>query len=176
MDRLIIDFEMQLVEPGCAPGASRWNALLTFPDDISDVFPYLNALFEGVSYDHQNKTLIWREGGQTYAFRPQEIRIAQVLDLQDAREIADTIIDRVNRIWEEREQTTPRYTERKLPPVIEIYKLLPQTNCRQCDYATCMAFAADLRQGKVLVEDCPPLSQSEHSANKDSIRHLFASA
>lgn len=176
MDRLAKNYEIQLIEPGCAPGASHWNALLSFPNDISDVFPYLNALFESVWYDHENKTLIWREEDQTYAFRPREIRIAQVQDTQDAREIANEIITRINRIWEDREQTTPRYTERKAPPVIEIYKLLPRSNCRQCGYSACMAFAADLRKGKVLVEDCPPLCQPEHLAKKDRINHLFATA
>jgi len=176
MDRLVKDYEIQLIEPGCAPGASHWNALLSFTNDISNVFPYLNALFEGVWYDHENKTLIWREEDQMYAFRPREIRIAQVHDPQDAREIADDIIARINRIWEEREQTTPRYTERKPPPVIEIYKLLPQSNCRQCGYPACMAFAADLRKGKVLIGDCPPLCQPEHLAKKDRIDSLFASA
>ncbi|MFC1971209.1 (Fe-S)-binding protein, partial [Chloroflexota bacterium] len=103
-------------------------------------------------------------------------RIAQVHDPQDAREIADEIVARINRIWGEREQTNPRYTERKPPPVIEIYKLLPQSNCRQCGYPACMAFAADLSKGKVLIGDCPPLCQPEHLAKKDRIDSLFASA
>ncbi len=102
--------------------------------------------------------------------------MAQVRDSQDAREIADEIIARINRILEEREQITPRYTEGKPPPAIEIYKLLPQTNCRQCGYPACMAFAADLRKGKVLIGDCPPLCQPEHLAKKDRIDSLFASA
>jgi ArsR family metal-binding transcriptional regulator len=176
MDRLIEDFEVQLVEPGCAPGATRWNALATFSNDISDVFPYLNALFDGVWYDHENKTLIWREDTQTYAFRPNEIRIAQVQDPEHARQAVSELVDRLNRIWQERDGTEPRYTERKRPPVIDILKLLPQTNCRQCGYATCMAYAADLSQGKTELEDCPPLSLPEHAGRKEKIAELFARA
>ena len=176
MDKLAKDYELQLIEPGCAPGASHWNALLSFPNDISDLFPYLNALFESVLYDHENKTLIWRKEDQMYAFRPREIRIARVRDLQDAWEIAEKIIARINCVWGEREQTAPRYTERKPPPVLEIYKLLPQSNCRQCGYTACMAFATALRKGKVLLGECPPLCQPEHLAKKDRIDRLFASA
>ena len=176
MDRLIEDFEIQLVEPGCAPGATHWNALVSFPNDISPVFPYLNASFDGIWYDHENTTLIWREPSQTCAFRPNEIRIAQVQDPADAREITSELIDKINRIWQERGKITPRFTERKPPPVIDIFKLLPQTNCRQCGYATCMAYAADLSQGKTELEDCPPLSQPEHSEKKEKIADLFASA
>lgn len=176
MDKLIADYEMQLIEPGCAPGASRWNALLTFPNDISEVFPYLNGQFDGIWYDHENKTLIWRDDGQMYACRPREIRIAQVIDPQNARESAEEIISRINHVWEKREQITPRYTERKPVPIIDIFKLLPQTNCKLCGRPTCMAFAADLSQGKALIEDCPPLCQPEHSASKEKLAGLFISA
>ena len=140
------------------------------------MFPCLNALFESVWYDHEKKTIIWREEDQTYAFRPREIRVARVQDPQDARKIADEIIIRINRIWRDREQITLRYTERKPSPVIEIYKLLPQANCRQRGYPACMAFAADLSKGKVLVGDCPLLRQPEHLEKKDRIDCLFTSA
>ncbi len=176
MDRLISDYEISLVEPGCAPGASRWNALITFPNDISEVFPYLNAKFENIRYDHANKTLIWREDDQIYALRPQEIRVAQVSDPQDARDIAGEIVARINRVWEEREQITPRFTERVPPPVIEILKRLPRTNCRECGYTTCMAFAADLSAGRARIEDCPPLHRPEHSGRREQIAALFKDA
>jgi len=173
MAKLIEDYELQLVEPGCAPGSSRFNALLTFPDDISAVFPYLNALHESVWYDHENETLIWREDDQTYAFRPHEIRIARVPEPQEARALAEETISMLNRVWEERDKVEPRYTERKPPSVIEIYKLLPQTNCKLCGYPTCMAFAADLSKSKVLPEDCPPLNEPERSAEREKIGRLF---
>ena len=108
-----------------------------------------------------------------YALRPREIRVAMVYDLQNAREIAEEFISRINHIWEKHEQITPLYTERKPPPVIEILKLLPKSNCKLCGYLTCTAFAADLSQGKVLIEDCPSLCQPEYSAKKEQIAGLF---
>ena len=176
MERLIEDFEIELTEPGCAPGATHWNALVSLPHDISAVFPYFNALFAGAWYDHDNKTLILRKDSQTYAFRPHEIRIARVQDPADAREIVSELADRVNRVWQERDKTEPRYTERKPPPVLDIFKMLPQTNCRQCGCPTCMAYAAALSQGKAQLEDCPPLSQPENAASKKKIADLFTSA
>lgn len=40
---------------------------------------------------------------------------------------------------------------------LEILKLLPQTNCRQCGLPTCMAFAAGVMQGKKTMAECPHL-------------------
>ena len=173
MDRLIESYEIQLVEPGCAPGTARWGAQVSLPDDISAVFPYLNAVLDGAWYDHENQVLIWREDSQAYAFRPHEILVAQVQDPLDARKIVSEMATRVNRIWQERESITPRFTERKLPAIIDIFKLLPQTNCRLCGYPTCMAFAADLSQGKAELEHCPPLSHPECAEKREKIGNLF---
>ena len=43
---------------------------------------------------------------------------------------------------------------------MELYKFLPKTNCKKCG-KTCMAFSLDLLQGKVKVDDCPPLLESK---------------
>lgn len=40
---------------------------------------------------------------------------------------------------------------------LEIYKLLPKTNCKKCGYPTCLAFAMKLAAGKADVELCPDL-------------------
>jgi len=42
---------------------------------------------------------------------------------------------------------------------LDIYKLLPKTNCRECGFATCLAFAMQLAKKAVSVDKCPYLSQ-----------------
>ena len=41
---------------------------------------------------------------------------------------------------------------------IEIYKLLPQTNCQDCGYPTCLAFAMKLAAKQADLDDCPHVS------------------
>ncbi len=38
---------------------------------------------------------------------------------------------------------------------LDIYKLLPKTNCKDCGFATCLAFAMALVQKKVSLDKCP---------------------
>ena len=38
---------------------------------------------------------------------------------------------------------------------LAIYKLLPKTNCRECNFPTCLAFAMQLAAKKVSLSDCP---------------------
>ncbi len=42
---------------------------------------------------------------------------------------------------------------------IEIYKLLPQTNCKECGEPTCLAFAMKLAAGKTELALCPYVSE-----------------
>lgn len=42
---------------------------------------------------------------------------------------------------------------------IEVYKLLPKTNCGKCPQKTCMAFALSILKGDVKVDACPELSE-----------------
>ena len=42
---------------------------------------------------------------------------------------------------------------------IEIYKLLPKTNCGDCGVPTCLAFAMALAAGKTELDKCPRLSE-----------------
>jgi len=41
---------------------------------------------------------------------------------------------------------------------LEIYKKLPKTNCKDCGFPTCLAFAMQLAAGKVEIDRCPHLS------------------
>jgi len=41
---------------------------------------------------------------------------------------------------------------------IQIFKLLPKTNCKECGVPTCLAFAMNLASGKASLDDCPYVS------------------
>ena len=47
---------------------------------------------------------------------------------------------------------------------LEIFKLLPKTNCRDCGVPTCMAFAMKLAQKKADLSECPHASEEAKAA------------
>jgi acetyl-CoA decarbonylase/synthase complex subunit gamma len=47
---------------------------------------------------------------------------------------------------------------------LEIYKLLPKTNCKECGFPTCLAFAMKLAQKQVELDACPYVSQEAKEA------------
>lgn len=51
---------------------------------------------------------------------------------------------------------------------IQIYKLLPGTNCKECGYPTCLAFAMKLAAKQVELSDCPHVSEEAQSKLAES--------
>jgi len=132
-------------------------------DDISQVLPYLNAELEHpTDYRRSDEILLWNYRDKKYAFRPHEIAIAPVSDNKEAEELSTSIIETVNDIWRRKDIITPSFEGRKpLPRVLDIYKLLPRSNCKKCGFPTCMAFAVELRMDFMKVSLCPYLSEQD---------------
>ena len=53
---------------------------------------------------------------------------------------------------------------------LDIYKLLPKTNCRECGFVTCLAFAMQLAKRQVPPEKCPYLSDDAKRALESASR------
>jgi acetyl-CoA decarbonylase/synthase complex subunit gamma len=51
---------------------------------------------------------------------------------------------------------------------IQIYKLLPQTNCKECGFPTCLAFAMKLAAKQVELSDCPYVSEESQAQLAES--------
>lgn len=47
---------------------------------------------------------------------------------------------------------------------LEIYKLLPKTNCRECGFPTCLAFALSLAKKVTSLDKCPHITKSAKEA------------
>ena len=174
-NKLITDYRFELIEDHHSPGSGRYGVRVILPADISASFAYLNTVLDDTLYDHENSILIGTNKRRRYAFRPHEIQVGMVADLYEAPSIVDEVVDLVNQVWKEREHITPSLRERKLPTVYNIYKLLPRTNCKECGYPTCLACAADIRNGVISLEGCPLLSRPEYKQNGEQIRTLFSS-
>ncbi|MFW9794561.1 MAG: acetyl-CoA decarbonylase/synthase complex subunit gamma [Candidatus Thorarchaeota archaeon] len=54
----------------------------------------------------------------------------------------------------------------KLPGPLEIYPLLPGTNCKECGEANCMAFATKMAEHTVKLKACTPLFEDPKYAKK----------
>ncbi|MFI5329853.1 MAG: (Fe-S)-binding protein [Desulfobaccales bacterium] len=146
----------EIFRPKCDPGKEVLHSIATFEADISPVFPYLNAELGGWDYDQRNQVVLLKlSAGKWITLQPFEIAIRGARDQEESLALLAWIKGQLNDIYGRRGEITPRYTSQAGLKVLEILKLLPRTNCRACGYATCMAFAAALREGEISLHDCP---------------------
>ena len=57
---------------------------------------------------------------------------------------------------------------------LDIYKLLPKTNCKKCGSPTCLAFAMKLAMKKASLDDCPDITAEARKALEESSRPPIA--
>ncbi|HJW98281.1 MAG TPA: acetyl-CoA decarbonylase/synthase complex subunit gamma [Candidatus Bathyarchaeia archaeon] len=59
---------------------------------------------------------------------------------------------------------------------IDVYKLLPRTNCKECGEENCMAFATKLVNREVTIEKCPPLLTKEFEKSYRQLKEMLKPA
>jgi len=64
---------------------------------------------------------------------------------------------------------------RELSP-IDVYKLLPRTNCKECGEENCMAFATKVVNREVSIEKCPPLLKKENEKAYKQLKEMLKPA
>jgi len=64
---------------------------------------------------------------------------------------------------------------RELSP-IDVYKLLPRTNCKECGEENCMAFATKVVNREVTIEKCPPLLTREFENAYNQLKEMLKPA
>lgn len=171
------DYDLHLEAPGCEPGAEYWNATARFQDDISDVFPYLNAQWKNAIYSPGAKQITYQMGDHAVALKVQEITISNLPDRDSATIEMEKVIAEINRIWMDRENLTPLYTARKRLVAMEIYQLLPQTNCKECGQPSCFAFASKVTVGEASIQACTPLfGEVQYAKKRQALLDMLADA
>jgi ArsR family metal-binding transcriptional regulator len=152
------------------------HAIATFTVDISPAFPYVHAELGGWDYDQANQVLLLKlSDGKWITLHPQKIAIRGARDIQEAHALLAWIQGQINDIYARREAITPRYVSQAGLKIMEILKLLPLTNCKLCGYATCMAFAAAMREGEISLNDCPPLWEEKFQEKREKLQAYLES-
>jgi ArsR family metal-binding transcriptional regulator len=173
---LIEKYDVEVFTPPCEPGAERFSAIARLTTDISEVLPYLNATLRGAIHHPSANALTWKKGGHNIAFHSYEVATSNVEDREGAEKELKGLIELVNRTWERRAEITPDTTTRQRPTPMAIYKLLPNTNCKQCGEATCYSFALKLVVSQKKIADCPPLAEPQYAKKRAALEGIVIEA
>ena len=166
--------EYNITKVRCSFCNPEWIAVRAeLSDDISEVFPYLNAVLKNAVYTPKVPSLNFKMETGFISLMPREINVGQVLYEDDAIKILDYLKELVNDTWEKRKGITPLYERKGEIKAKDIVDFLPKTNCRDCGLPTCFAFAVAMIRGQKRLKDCSALSKPEFAEDKEALVRLL---
>lgn len=142
---------------GAEMGDGANSARFELDDNLSPLFPYLNAVADRPRYYEKPDYIKFLLDDRLCAFYPCQGVFAPVRDLDDAMAFLPRLLDYLMDVSRRSSGIVPSYKKYRPGSVLDIYRLLPGSNCRICGYATCMAFAAALSCQHTSMVKCPHL-------------------
>ena len=129
---------------------------------LGEVLPYLATLPGIIAWNPELPTLTFRRPHGFMTLYNDKVYITQVVDTAEGLELFATLVEAINAVWERRAELIAVTTKKRAPRHLDIWELLPRSNCKQCGEASCLAFAVGLLQHKRVLAECTPL-QSDPS-------------
>ena len=155
--------EFSLSRAGILAGGML-GAYFRLDTNVSQLFPYINATFKDAKfYDKPDYVQFIIDGIQCNLY-PIDVTAAPFTDRNQALAFAKRLIGFLNDIYVKKDSIKPDFKKISPVSVFDIFKLLPQNNCKECGYTTCMAFAAAISKSETTPDKCPdfrnPISES----------------
>lgn len=158
---LLQSYTKDIFRPECNPSFQSLHCIAHLDQDVSEALPYLNSMLGGFDYFKEPPAVTFRIQGKIITVHPREIAVNALKDEEEADKILQWLQREINEAWEKRDQIEPRFESSPKPKILEILKLLPKTNCRECGQPTCMVFAALAAQDVKNADDCPALTEEK---------------
>ena len=133
---------------------------------LGEVLPYLATLPGIIAWNPQALTLTFRRPHGFMTLYNEKVYITQVVDTSEGLELFTALKDAINAVWEKRAELLAVTTLKNAPRHLDIWHVLPQTNCGQCGESTCLAFAVALIQHTHTLTECPILQNDLHFTDR----------
>jgi ArsR family metal-binding transcriptional regulator len=155
---LLKGYREEISRPECNNSFQSVHCIAHLEQDISEVLPYLNAVLGGDIYIKDPPSVTFKTQGKLITVHPRKIAVNALRDEAEAHHIIEWLKKEVNDAWENRNKIVPKFDGKSKPHILEIYKLLPKSNCRKCGQPTCMMFASLATEGVKGCGDCPDMT------------------
>ncbi|RLC10033.1 MAG: Fe-S cluster protein [Deltaproteobacteria bacterium] len=168
---LLKGYRKEIFRAECNPSFESVHCFAHLDEDVSEVLPYLNTELGGDHFVKDPPSVTFRIHGRLITVHARKIAINALKDEAEADKILTWLKSQINDAWEHRSEIEPCFENTPKPKLIEILKLLPKTNCRECGQPTCMVFSALAVEGGKGADDCPPLKEE----NRGKLREYLGS-
>jgi ArsR family metal-binding transcriptional regulator len=135
---------------------------------LDEVLPYLATLPGVIAYKPQAGTLTFRRQPGFLTLYSDRVYISQVSNIDEGLILLQALSDAINATWEGRAELVAITAARRAPRPLDVWALLPQTNCKHCGEETCLAFACNLLLNNHELDECRPLQEDPAFADREA--------
>ncbi len=172
---LLHSYKITRVLP-CLADPMKIRVIAEVSEAIQEVFPYLNAILKGCIYNHPANTLTIRKDQILITLHALHITLAKIEDEKEAEVLLEWLKDLINETYNRRDQILPNYSMAAEIKALDVFKLLPGTNCKKCSEPTCLAFAVKLVGRDTEIKKCAPLLSEKYFEKRKVLGELLQAA
>jgi len=131
--------------------------------NLEEVMPYLARVITNATYSEKDGWIVFKKGLKIITiYKDSFVAMTYINDKDEARDILKSIEEKAKEAWEKRDQIDlSKPLKDTSITALDIYKLLPKTNCRECGELTCLAFAVKILNSEKNIRECKPLFKEE---------------
>lgn len=160
----------------CLADQDKIRAIVELDEEIQETFPYINALLKGCIYNHPAMILTLKKEGKMITLYPRKVTVAKAVDEKDVQETLEWLKDLTQEVSEKKDQIKPNFSRGVELKALDIFKLLPGTNCKACDELTCLAFAVKILGEEKSIVRCSPLFTPQYKERRQVLVELLHAA
>lgn len=147
-----------------------WAALST---NVAELMPYINGSVSSAVYNRDANWITYRMGEKIVTLYDRKVAVTKLLNEMDAYETLDIIKNTINEIEEKKGSIIPSMEMKKMPAPLDIYKMLPRKNCRECGEMTCLSFAGKVLTGQMKLEMCTVLDEPLYEEERKKLEDIL---
>lgn len=137
-------------------------ASFNLDSSVAFLFPYLNAVADQARLFENPSFIRFMFNDVCCALYPLKCIVSPFDDREHVRAFVEEFINFINEMIAGHHNIIPNHKYFTTTSVVDILKILPQTNCRECGFASCVAFAGMLSIRRTQPVRCPYIGLPIH--------------
>lgn len=155
----------------CIADSTKFRVVANMVPPLGGILKILEPIFSRGNYSDKKNSLIVQKGEIiTTICGSGKVVMRMVKNEDEAREELENLKNTINGTIKKGVVPPPR--EKLRVELMDIYKYLPQTNCRECGEQGCYSFAIRLMAGQVSLDRCTQLKDPGYETNLERLQFL----
>ncbi len=163
---------LQFVTPSVTD-QNRLTAQITVEHSMDELIPIAARLIRGGTFVPAIPALTFEEEHRLISLSPDGIRLSRCDDLPDIWIMMRTTVELLITAARNKHRIRPETSPRQGLGAGEIFRRLPGTDCKECNFDSCMELAMSITTGRTSIKECRPLPGEDYRDRLSSMKWLL---